>query len=122
MVLKYLIGTSSYTNPSSLDFLNKQFKIDVPLITGATITSNKNNINLYVGKEFNRSDYVRDFDIISKYDLDLEELAGIYTKGYKKAVLLNYKKYEPVLIGINDNDIVVPDYYALRNEIVKLIK
>lgn len=122
MVLKYLIGTSSYTNPSNLDFLNKQFKIDVPLITGATITSNKNNINLYVGKEFNRSDYVRDFDIISKYDLDLEELAGIYTKGYKKAVLLNYKKYEPVLIGINDNDIVVPDYYALRNEIVKLIK
>ena len=41
-------------------------------------------------------------------------------KGYKKVCLLNYNRFESKMIGLNQDDIVVSDYYALRTKLTNI--
>ena len=38
----------------------------------------------------------------------------IALQGFKRACLLNYKKYDQIIVGVGEKDIVVPDYFALK--------
>ena len=42
-------------------------------------------------------------------------------EGFKKACLLNYKKYDQALIGLTEKDVVVPDFYSFRQKILEEI-
>ena len=52
--------------------------------------------------------------MMKKYDISMEDLADLYALGFKRACILNFKKYDTVIVGMNDDDIVVPDYFALK--------
>lgn len=119
---EYLFSNENYLNP-----LEKQSLMSFPLITSITIRAiskenkKRNNLfSIYVGKEIflhAMNDYY-----ISKYDLDEDELIRLRSEGYDRVCLLNYKKYDLVMVGLNKCDKVVPDYYALKRDITKLKK
>ena len=76
--------------------------------------------SIYVGKELQlnaTNDYY-----VSKYDLDEEELIRLRNEGYTRVCLLNYKKYDLVMVGLHKSDRVVPDYFALKRNVIKLKK
>ena len=54
-------------------------------------------------------------ELLEKFDISMAELADVATLGYERACLLNFKKYDQVLIGVLEDDLIVPDYYALKN-------
>ena len=78
----------------------------------------KNLFSIYVGKEIALDAQSKYY--IEKYDLDKEELARFKQRGYERVCLLNFKKYDLILIGLKKQDRVVPDYYALKNNLAKL--
>ncbi len=43
-----------------------------------------------------------------------DELANLSLQGFNKACLLNFKKYDQFLVGINRDDMIVSDYFALK--------
>ena len=126
--IQYRIGASCYTEEFTdkeqiMYFLQKQFQLSLPLITGANIIYKKkkeNSKQIYVGKEINVKEFHKERYNLEKYDISLDELADIAVLGYERACLLNYKKYDTILIGVEKNDIVVPDYFALKEELLKL--
>ncbi len=109
-----------------LDMLDRQAKLSFPLITSITLRMNKPEekirdlFSIYVGKELNLHSYNHYY--IQKYDLDEEELEHFKKEGYDRVCLLNYKKYDLVMIGLKKQDKVVPDYFHLKKDIVKLEK
>lgn len=112
----------SCSNSDALNPLVKQISLSIPLITSVTLkTKQKKELySIYVGKEFYlncSNDYY-----IEKYDLDAEELERFKDAGYERVCLLNYKKYDPVIIGLKKSDKVVPDYYALKSNMTKLLQ
>lgn len=121
--IEYFIGTTSRTQEfhkqDNLQFLNKQFQLSIPLITGARVIYQENkkefSKKIYVGKEISLKDYRKDKYLLEKFDISMAELADVATLGYERACLLNFKKYDQVLIGVLEDDLIVPDYYALKN-------
>lgn len=117
MTVKYTLGVNSFTNETK-DYeglLNKQINLSLPLITSALILKGKKEEQkIYVGKEIDLHCLQKDNYWVKKYDLLFEELVELALNGYKRACLLNYKKYDQVLIGVRESEIIVPDYYALR--------
>ena len=116
--VKYHIGENSVTkeypvtNPIPI---NKQLNISLPLITGATIhLPIEKDIKILVGKEIDLNQIALDKPKLEKYDLNLDELADLSLKGYSKACLLNFKKYNQIIVGINNEDMIVNDYYDLK--------
>lgn len=123
--ISFIIGNSSFTKLKyieDLDIIEKQLKISTPLITGAKIINNAKCINIFVGKEIGLNHFLNNNYWINKYDLSVEKLIDINLNGFKRACLLNFKKYEQIVIGINDNDVIVPDYYALKKMLINYIK
>jgi len=127
--LTYGIGKCAKTkeyqfyNSQFLEPLKKQISISIPLITSATLHSSFEHkkqplFSIYVGKELNT--HCSNNYYLDKYDLDEEELERYRDAGYERVCLLNYKKYDVVLIGLNKEDKVVSDYYALRRDLLKL--
>ena len=116
MKISYVIGTNSYTKEvnltsnESLEIMNKQLSLSIPLITGAKIKRKKRVKQIFVGKELSLSSLHKNNFWLQKYDLSLEEVMDIALQGYKRACLLNYKKYDQILVGVHDEDIIVPDY------------
>ena len=74
--------------------------------------------SIYVGKEL-RLNATNDY-YVSKYDLDEGELIRLRNEGYTRVCLLNYKKYDLVMVGLHKEDKVVPDYFALKRNLTKL--
>jgi len=130
--LVYGIGAQAKSKEYSLyeknlwDPLKKQEHLSFPVITSITVRATipkykKNDLfSIYVGKELN----LRHFNdyYLQKYDLDEEELMDFKNQGYERVCLLNYKKYDLVMIGLKKFDKVVPDYYALKRDVTKLEK
>lgn len=120
--ITYRIGVSSWTEKNSMQenlaFLDKQLHLSIPLITGADICSKKKKIKIYVGKEINLKEYSKETYLREKFDISLETLADIAVQGYDRACLLNYKKYDQVIIGVEEDALIVPDYFALKTNIV----
>lgn len=127
--LVYGIGTHAYTkeyffsSSSFLKPLQKQISSSFPFITSITVNAMKEKkkrelFSIYVGKELNLHAY-NDY-YIQKYDLDLQELERFRDAGYDRVCLLNYKKYDLVMIGLKKSDKVVPDYYALKRNLMNL--
>ena len=120
MKISYVIGTNSYTKEvnltsnESLEIMNKQLSLSIPLITGAKIKRKKRVKQIFVGKELSLSSLHKNNFWLQKYDLSLEEVMDIALQGYKRACLLNYKKYDQILVGVHDEDITVPDYFSLK--------
>ena len=120
MKISYVIGTNSYTKEvnltsnESLEIMNKQLSLSIPLITGAKIKRKKQIKKIFVGKELSLSSLHKNNFWLQKYDLSLEEVMDIALQGYKRACLLNYKKYDQILVGVHDEDIIVPDYFSLK--------
>lgn len=117
---EYLMTNDNYLKP-----LEKQSLLSFPLITSITVRAvskenhKKNNLfSIYVGKEL-RLNATNDY-YVSKYGLDEEELTRLRNEGYDRVCLLNYKKYDLVMVGLNKCDKVVPDYFALRRDVNKL--
>ena len=102
----------------NLAFLDKQLHLSIPLITGADICSKKKKIKIYVGKEINLKEYSKETYLREKFDISLETLADIAVQGYDRACLLNYKKYDQVIIGVEEDALIVPDYFALKTNIM----
>lgn len=122
--VSFLIGNSSFTKLKyidDLDIVEKQLKLSIPLITGVKIINNENCLNIFVGKEIVLNQFLKNNYWINKYDLSLEKLIDINLNGFKRACLLNFKKYEQIVIGIKDKDIIVPDYYALKKMLINYI-
>jgi hypothetical protein len=131
--LFYGIGSQAKTREYKLSSercfepLQKQNTLSFPLITSVTIRAQmkdhkrKNKLfSIYVGKELQlnaTNDYY-----VSKYDLDEEELIRLRNEGYTRVCLLNYKKYDLVMVGLHKSDRVVPDYFALKRNVIKLKK
>ncbi len=118
ITIKYLIGANGLTKNYDINneevFL-KQKNISIPLITGAKIQyKSKKNFNIFVGKEINLQKIFLEKYKIKKYNLDLEQLANLALRGYKRACLLSYKKYDQVIVGMNNEDITVPDYFTFK--------
>ncbi len=126
MYIKYQIGSKSFTNKLPLysdNFINKQLKLSIPLITGAIIEiPSKEELKIRVGKEINLDNIISEKYKLSKYDIDLDDLALLRLQGYQRACLLNYKKYDQLIVGIKDDEIIVNDYFALKSIIQKLQK
>lgn len=126
--IQYMIGKSSLSEKYPINehpsILKKQFEISIPLITGAKITYRKHKQNhlekIYVGKEIPLKEIVREEDLLEKYDITLDDLADLAVLGYDRVCLLNFKKYDTVIVGVEKNAIVVPDYYALKNKIYQI--
>ena len=120
MKISYVIGTNSYTKEvnltsnESLEIMNKQLSLSIPLITGAKIKRKKRVKQIFVGKELSLSSLHKNNFWLQKYDLSLEEVMDIALQGYKRGCLLNYKKYDQILVGVHDEDIIVPDYFSLK--------
>ena len=117
---EYLLSNENYLKP-----LEKQSLLSFPLITSITIRAvskenkGRNNLfSIYVGKEL-RLNSTNDY-YVSKYDLDEEELIRLRNEGYTRVCLLNYKKYDLVMVGLHKSDRVVPDYFALKRDVAKL--
>ena len=119
--IQYQIGLKSYTKKLPIQNqipMNKQFSLSLPLITGATVSLPiKKVVKILVGKEINLQNIAYDKYKIEKYNLNINELADLALKGYKKACLLNYKKYDQVIVGMNNDDYIVSDYFALKRVI-----
>ena len=120
--ITYRIGVSSWTEKNSMQenlaFLDKQLLLSIPLITGADICSKKKKIKIYVGKEINLKEYSKETYLREKFVIPLETLADIAVQGYDRACLLNYKKYDQVIIGVEEDALIVPDYFALKTNIM----
>ena len=125
MTVRYTLGVNSFTNETKdyQELLNKQISLSLPLITGALILKGKKEEQkIYVGKEINLHCLQKDNYWIKKYDLILDDLIELVLNGYERACLLNYKKYDQVIVGVCNDDIIVPDYYALRSKLNSEIK
>ena len=125
--LQFLIGKNSLTKEnqvSPFDLLEKQLSLSIPLITGMNITFQKKkkkwNQRVYVGRELKIQDLQKNPSLLEKYNINLEELADIAVEGFQKVCVLNYKKYDSVLVGVSDEDLIVPDYFALKKYIYVL--
>lgn len=120
--IQYVIGKDCFSPEYSLEnsfaFLNKQFGLSIPLITGIYIKYYKKRKKylqkIYVGKEIRWRDFIKEEEQLEKYNLDLSDLADVAVLGYERACLLNFKKYEPIVVGVKNEDIIVPDYYSLK--------
>lgn len=119
--LQFYIGKNSLTKETKgypFEFLEKQLSLSIPLITGMIITFQKKkkkwNQRVYVGRELKIQDIQKNPNLLEKYNINLEELADIAVEGYQKVCILNYKKYDSVLVGVKDEDLIVPDYFALK--------
>lgn len=116
--VKYHIGEKSFTKDFPITNpvpINKQLKISMPLITGATIhLPIDKDVKILIGKEINLDQIALDETKIAKYNLDLDELANLSLQGFNKACLLNFKKYEQIVVGLNNDDVIVSDYFALK--------
>ena len=125
MTVRYTLGLNSFTNETKdyQELLNKQISLSLPLITGVLILKGKKEEQkIYVGKEINLHCLQKDNYWIKKYDLLLDDLVELALNGYERACLLNYKKYDQVVVGVKKSDIIVPDYYALRAKLNAEIK
>lgn len=122
--IEYQIGLKSHTKKIPIENqtpIEKQFAISLPLITGAKIIFPlKKEIKIVVGKEINLQKIALEKYKIEKYDLNLEDLAKLALKGYTRACLLNYKKYDQIVVGIEKEDYIVSDYFALKRFIDKI--
>ena len=125
--LQFLIGKNSLTKESQvspLELLEKQLSLSIPLITGMNITFQKKkkkwNQRVYVGRELKIQELQKDPSLLEKYNITIEELADIAVEGYQKVCVLNYKKYDSVLVGVSEEDLIVPDYFALKKYIYVL--
>lgn len=121
--IQYQIGLKSWTRKLPIENLTpiqEQFQISYPLITGATIEYlPKKELKIHVGKEINLQNISLEKYKIKKYQIDINALTDLFLKGYQRACLLNYKKYDQILIGLNKEEIIVPDYYALKRIVEK---
>ena len=127
MKISYRLGTKSWTQEveeNLFDVLQKQLEISIPMITGAKIVKEDGSEKqILVGKKIdlsfntNYQTYYTD-----KYDLSLEELIDLYLEGFRSVCLLNYKKYDPIVVGLREEDEVVSDYYALKEKIKEFCK
>ena len=122
--ISYLVGTSSFTKQMNInekenvDFINKQLSLSIPLITGVKIEEKKETKQIFVGKEISLDHINENNYWVQKYDIPLEKLTDLLLLGFKRACVLNFKKYDSVIVGVHDEDIVVPDYYALKKMII----
>ena len=118
--ISYVIGKSSYTKKidigdrENIEIMNKQLSLSIPLITGAKIENQKETKKIFVGKEIDLQSITTKNYWLEKYELSLDELMEIALQGFKRACLLNYKKYDQIIVGVGEKDIVVPDYFALK--------
>ena len=125
--LQFLIGKNSLTKESQIspfELLEKQLSLSIPLITGMNVTFQKKkkkwNQREYVGRELKIQELQKDPSLLEKYNITIEELADIAVEGYQKVCVLNYKKYDSVLVGVSEEDLIVPDYFALKKYIYVL--
>ncbi len=119
--IHYLVGKNCQTEEvtkSPFTFLEKQFSLSIPLITGVCIKKRQKKKeevhNIYVGRELSISDFQKNPVLYEKYNITLEDLADFAVQGYDKVCVLNYKKYDTALVGLSSKDYVVPDYFALK--------
>lgn len=117
---EYSFYNSTFWRP-----LEKQSILSYPLITSVTVKSKQNEesrdlFSIYVGKEFSFR-YLTEH-VIEKYDMDIKELKELYKAGYDRFCLLNYKKYDTVLVGLRKDDRVVPDYFTLKQMLIQYEK
>ena len=124
MKVQYMLGTLSYTNETEIcntEVLEKQLKLPIPLITAVQILTKKHKKlkKIYVGKEIQLDSYQTNYSI-EHYDISFEDCVDLLLQGYKRACLLNYKKYDQILVGVKEEDEVVPDYFGLRTSLEKL--
>jgi len=111
MELSFVYGVGSHAttkeygfwNTNFLNPLQKQISLSIPLITSITVRATmkerkKNLFSIYVGKEIALDAQSKYY--IEKYDLDKEELARFKQRGYERVCLLNFKKYDLILIGL----------------------
>lgn len=117
---EYLLSSERCFEP-----LYKQSSLSFPLITSMTVRAiskdkkKKNNLfSIYVGKELRLNSSNEYY--IEKYGLDEEEMNRLRTEGFQRVCLLNYKKYDVVMVGLHKEDKVVPDYFALKRNLTKL--
>ncbi len=114
--VKYQIGKSCFTKslPIEQNFLAKQVS-GLPLITGALIHLPINkDIRVIVGKEINLDHIAFEKEKIANFNLNLDDLASLSLKGYRKACILNFKNESDLVVGINEDDIVVSDIMSLK--------
>lgn len=122
--ISYNIGNSSFTNwqdITNLNIIEKQLNLSIPLITGVKILNDNKCLNVFVGKEILLQQFLNNSFWLTKYDLAVEKLIDINLNGFKRACLLNFKKYEQIVVGIDDKDIIVPDYFALKKWLINYI-
>lgn len=123
MTIQYMIGTTSvskkYSYLENINLLKKQLELSIPLITGVRIKKEENQTKIYVGKEIHLANNER--YLYEKYGISLENIAEIKVLGYDRACILNFKKYDTVLVGVEKDAIVVPDYFALKNTILNYV-
>lgn len=125
--ISYIIGKKSYTpkrnvlDKENLKIIEKQFSLSIPLITGAKINDKKKETNIFIGKEIDLKEFFYKKYLLEKYDVSLDMIIDMALEGFKKACLLNYKKYDQALIGLTEKDVVVPDFYSFRQKILEEI-
>jgi len=59
-------------------------------------------------------------DFYEKYNITLDDIADVAVLGYDRVCVLNFKKYDSIVVGVEEDAVVVPDYFALKNKIHQL--
>lgn len=123
MKIQYILGTNSYTHMYDLNddysVLERQLQLSFPIVTSVKLIENKKKSvskQIFVGKEIDLQKNSAHF-WLEKYNLTYEDIADIYLQGFKKACLLNYKKYDQIIVGMREEDEAVPDYFALKEKV-----
>lgn len=112
-----------------LDPINKQIELTFPIVTSATIHMEQKDKNIknelcriYVGKEFDLQEFLFHDENLEKYEIDQTDILKLMLQGYHRFCLLNYKKYDQIIVGLKEHDLVVSDYFALKTNINKFKK
>lgn len=110
----------SLFNPTFWIPIEKQDEMSLNVISSVTLKAKRMDqeqelFSIYVGKEIFLEKPLSYYS--KKYDISLDELIKLKKQGYDRICLLDYKKYDNEVIGLEENDRVVPSYSALKEKL-----
>ncbi len=115
LLVKYLIGINCVTKEQAfnLDYLEtKNDFTSQPLITGALIIPEQ--IKILIGQEIDLHNIQKAKNILKQNNITIKDLTDLALNGYARACIVQNKKYERVIVGLDDNDFVVKNIKSLK--------
>lgn len=118
LLVKYLIGINCETKEQTfnLDYLESKNDFSaMPLITGALIRFNlPDQIKILIGQEIDLHNIQKAKNLLKRNHITINDLTDLILNGYDRACIVQNKKYERVVVGLDDKDFVVKNFKTLK--------